>query len=118
MRFMRKLREALKTQRMDKRKMVLTKLDTIAIEDDFIPQAALDYQAACEYRIDCIFGRQVFSRNGDELAEQREMILRDIAESIYGGVRDKLRKLEFAIYNDDREEIRDAFREIYNEMDI
>ena len=118
MKFMDKLREALMVNRTGGRRVVMTKLDTINVEDQFNPMVGCP--DTTEYSIRCTYGRNAYVRNEHRgVTEMKEMILHDICEGIFGNAKEKLRELEFAIYNDDdRYKIADLLRELRQEMSV
>lgn len=118
MSFIRKLRTTLKVQKTGNRRRKITPLNTITIEDMYIPASLMKYDDVAEYSIQAVFGGRVYGRNGTELERQKEIMFEDIATEIYGGIRQHLLALERAIYNDDRQEIDSELRLIYKEMEI
>ena len=118
MRFMDKIRSALQVKRTHGRKVVMTKLDTINVEDQVNPMVGCP--DTTEYAIRVTYGRNAYARNdGEALTKLKEMILCDICEGIFGNAKEKLHELEFAIHNDDdRYKIADLLRELRQEMSV
>jgi len=117
MRFMRNLREKLEIHKTHKERAKITPLDTIAITDNYIPMPGTG-RAECQYSMGVTFGRTIYAKDAEDIERMQKIIFEDIAYQIYGGMRERMNTLKYAIYQDDRPLIEKTLNEMYQEMEI